>query len=90
MINIIKRNGKMQRFSITKLQRAIDKAAKEVKVTTIKRKKLCKEIAKGVSDSLKKKRLISATDLRRRVLGRLESRSKATLKAWKRFDKKRH
>tara|TARA_Y100000310_G_scaffold13087_1_gene13411 strand:+ start:1329 stop:1601 length:273 start_codon:yes stop_codon:yes gene_type:complete len=90
MVDILKRSGRKQNFSLAKLQKAIDRAAKDAKMPVAKRKELCKEIAEGIKGSLRRKRSISAVDLRRRVLGRLDRRSIATSKAWRKFDRRRH
>ena len=90
MVDVIKRSGRRQGFSFIKLQKAIDKAAKDAKMPITKRKELCKEVAEGVKESLIRKNTISAVNLRRRVLGRLDRRSKATLNAWRKYDRRRH
>ena len=90
MVDVIKRSGRRQRFSHVKLARAVERAAKEAKLSTAKRRELVKEVSTGISSSLGRRHSIPAIDLRRRALRRLESRSKATLKSWRRFDRRRH
>jgi len=85
---IIKKDGRRQKFSKTKIERAIDKAAREAKVSAAKRKEICKEIANGIVESLKRRKTISASELRTRVLRRLETRSKAAVAAWRRYDRR--
>jgi len=89
-MDVLKRNGKKQRFTKAKLIRGLERALKEAKVPLAKRKVLVKDIIAGVVASFGRKKLIKAVDLRARILRRLDSRSKATAKAWKRYDKKRH
>lgn len=89
-MNIIKRNGKRQNFSMMKVSRSLEKALKEGKVSAVKRKRLIKEICESLNVGLKGKRVIKAVDLRRMVLRRLERLSKPSLRAWRRYDKKRH
>jgi len=89
MVEVIKRSGKRQRFSKARVQRAVEISAKEARVAPAKRRAMANEIADSVAQSLKGKRSVRAADLRRRVLGRLERRSRAAAKAWRRHDRKR-
>jgi len=90
MVNVVvKKNGKRQNFSKAKIERAIDKAAKEAGVSAVKRKEIAKDVANGIVESLERRSSISASELRTRVLRRLETRSKATVKSWRRYDKKK-
>lgn len=89
MAKVIKRDKRKQQFSRTKLEKSIEKAAKEAKISAARIKTIVKEISEGVYAHVRKKKLVKSTDLRRYVLGRLERRSKAATAAWRRFDRKR-
>ena len=89
MVIVLKRSGKKQAFSKAKLERVIRKALKEGNVTGKKASDITKEIADGVTKSIKRKRVVKAVKIREMALGRLERRSKAAATAWKRYDKKK-
>lgn len=89
MTSVIKRNKRRQKYSMAKLERAIQKAAREGKVKAAKGKQVAREIATGITKAVKRRRSVKATELRRRVLRRLESRSRAAVVAWRRFDRRR-
>ena len=89
MVIVLKRSGKKQAFSRAKLESGIRKALKEGRVTGKKASDITKEIADGVTKSIRRKRLVKAVKIREMTLGRLERRSKAAATAWKRYDKKK-
>ena len=90
MLKVKKRSGKLQAFNLPKLQKAIYRAAAEAKLVAEKRRELSKEVAEGVRSSFIGQKTVSAIEIRRRVLRRLDIRSRATSQAWRRYDKKRH
>lgn len=87
--HVIKKSGKKQAFSIAKLKRAIERAAKDAKLSAAKRKKLAAEVVSPLVKALKSRKVIKASALRKAVLGRVERRAKAVASAWKRFDRKK-
>lgn len=89
VFHVIKRSGKKQAFSIAKLKRAVEKAAKDAKLSAAKRKKLVAEVVSPLVKTLKRKKMIKASALRKVVLGRIGRRAKAVAAAWKRFDRKK-
>ncbi|MDP4012352.1 MAG: hypothetical protein Q8R00_01990 [Candidatus Nanoarchaeia archaeon] len=89
MVDIIKRIGKRQKFSVAKIKRAVEKAAKEAKVAKSKRVALAKEVSVSVVKALKGKRSIKATALRRAVLVRLDRAAKRVASAWRRYEKRK-
>ncbi len=89
MTDVVKRNGKKQKFSKAKLEKSVEKAAKEAKVSAAHIKTLVKEISEGVSAAIGGRKSIKSAELRRKVLDRLGRRSKAAVAAWRRYDKKR-
>ena len=87
-MTVIKRGGKTQAFSPSKIKKAIEKTAKDAKVPVVKRKELLKEVALPIIKLYKNKR-VKSTELRKIILRRLSSRSKATVAAWKRWEKRK-
>ena len=89
-MDIIKRNGKKQKFSKPKLVKGLMKCCKGAKMSSVRCKKLAEGVSSSVVEGLKGKRSIKAIDLRRRVLRRLDRSAKKVARAWRSFDKKRH
>ena len=85
---VVKRGGKTQAFSPSKIKKAIEKTAKDAKVPVVKRKELLKEVALPIIKLYKNKR-VKSTELRKIILRRLSSRSKATVAEWKRWEKRK-
>jgi len=89
MKHVIKRNKKKQTYTIKKLERAVEKAAKDAKISLKGRKKLIHEVAHTLHYKLKGRTSIKTTDLRRLILRRLDRRSKKTARAWRRHDNRK-
>jgi len=85
---VIKRGGKTQKFSPGKIKKAIEKTAKDAGLSSAKRKELLKEVALPIIKLYKHKR-VKSVDLRKVILRRLQSRSKATVSAWRRYEKRK-
>ena len=64
------------------------KTAKDAHVPVAKRKELIKEVALPIIKLYKNKR-VKSTDLRKIILRRLSTRSKATVSEWKRWEKRK-
>ena len=88
MTTVIKRDKRRQAFSKSKLERSIQRAAKEAKLKTARAKEIAKDVAEGVSKAIARKASVRSTELRKRVFRRLESRSNAIISAWRKYDKK--
>ena len=88
MADIIKRDKRRQKFSRAKLERSIILAARGAKLTTARGKQIAQDIAGGITKEISRRRSIKSTELRRKILSRLESRSKAMISAWRRYDRK--
>ncbi len=86
---VIKRNKKREKYSIKKLERAIQNATREAKLSLVKGKQIAKKIAVDITKTIKRRKFIKSTDLRRRALRRLGSVSKAIVSAWRRFEKRK-
>ncbi|MFH0955149.1 MAG: ATP cone domain-containing protein [Candidatus Micrarchaeota archaeon] len=87
MTSVIKRSGKREKFSSRKLGQAIEKAARQAKVSTDARKTMVREIVSGVWKGIKRRKAVRASHIRRMVFSRLESRSPKTMTAWRRYEK---
>lgn len=85
--HVIKKGGKKQAFSVAKLRRSVERAAKDAKLKGSKA--LVKEVVDPLVKALKKRKTIKASALRKAMLGRIERRAKAVASAWKRFDRKK-
>lgn len=88
-IRVLKRDRRRERFSNTKLERSITSAAREAGMGMNQRKRLARDVTRDVRESLGRRSLISATELRRRVLGRLSRRSRSVVSAWRRYERRR-
>ena len=89
MTKVMKKGGKTQVFIPSKIRCAIDRSARDAKLSLAKRKELIKEVAEPAISFFKGKRVVKATDIRRSLLRRLDRRSKQVLKAWRKYDKER-
>ena len=89
MTNVIKRGGNKQKFSPSKIKKAIASALKEAKVPKAKRDEVVKEVGGAVIALFGKRKLVKTTEIRKAVLTRLARKSKAAVAAWKRGEKKK-
>ena len=90
MVDVIKRNKRRQKFSINKLQRSIMGATREAKLGKTQGGQIAKDIAEGFYRSIRRRKSVASTELRRRALRRLESRSRAAISAWRRFERRKY
>ncbi len=89
MTQVIKRSGKKQNFSASKIKNAIEKAAKEAGVSKAKRDEIAKEIGQAIVEKYKNRKLVKAIEIRTAVLTRLARKSKAAVASWKRSENKK-
>lgn len=89
MTQVMKRSGKKQTFSASKIKNAISNAAKDAGVSKAKRDEIAKEISMAVAEKYKNRKLVKAIEIRSAVLTRLARRSKAAVASWKRSEKKK-
>lgn len=88
-MRVIKRNQRREAFSRRKLERAIEHAAREARVSRMERRTLAREVARDVQDSLRRRQSVTSVELRRRVLGRLGRRARSVATAWRRYERRR-
>lgn len=86
---IKKRSGKKQAFRKAKVVKAIEKSAKDARLSQKAMEELIEHVAHPVAEWVKTKKEVHATNLRRSILGRLGRRKKSVAKAWKAYDKSR-
>jgi transcriptional regulator NrdR family protein len=89
MTQVIKRGGKRQAFSPSKIKNSIKAAAREAGLSRSKIEKLVKEVGDSVVAFYRKKRVVKSTILRKSILRRLERKAKSVASAWRRHEKKR-
>lgn len=89
MTKVIKRGGRRQAFSPSKIRTSVKKAAKEAGFPSKKAEKLMKDVADSVVNFCRKKRVVKTTDIRKSILRRLERRAKSVASVWRRHEKKK-
>ena len=88
MGSVIKRGGKRQAFSGSKIKRAAEKAARDAGISSLKRNELIKEVAEPVIKLYKNKK-VKSTILRKSILRRLGRKAKAAVSAWRRYENRK-
>lgn len=88
MVNVVKRNGRKQRFSRAKLAKSIEKAARESGMNAARAGDVCDSMSADIAKRIKDRDQIKSTDLRRRVLGRLDRKAKRVAACWRRHERK--
>ena len=86
---VIKRGGKRQAFSPSKIKNSILGAAKEAKLNSAKAKELVKEVGDSVINFYKDKRTVKVSAIRKSILGRLNRRAKSVSRAWRAYEARR-
>jgi len=89
MTIVVKKGGRRQAFSPTKIRNSIRIAAKRARFSPEKIRKLVKEVGEPVIDSYKKKKLVKTSDIRKSILIRLNRNAKSVASAWKKYKKKK-
>ncbi len=88
MTNVIKWNGKLQKFNPSKLKRAVTAALRDAKVPKPKRAKIIREVCSPVIKACKKKKTVKGTLIRNEVVKRLRKKCKEGAVAWLKYEKK--
>ena len=88
MVNVIKRNGRRQKFSKAKLASSIEKAARESGMNAIRARDICDRMSADIAKRIRDRDEIRSSDLRRRVLGRLDRSAKRIAACWRRHERK--
>lgn len=88
-MRVIKRNRKREAFSRRKLERAIERAGREARVSRMERRHLARETARDVQRSFRRRQSVRSTEIRQRVLSRLGRRARSVAAAWRRYERRR-
>jgi transcriptional regulator NrdR family protein len=88
MINVIKRNGKMQSFEAEKVRNSIRKAAIGAGLSPDKKKKMIEGVAKKATEMVEQKGQMETSALRDKILNELDQTEPKVAEAWRKFDQK--
>jgi transcriptional regulator NrdR family protein len=88
MTKVIKRGGRIQKFSPSKIKKSVMGAARDAKVQKAKRAKLVREVTGPVIKACKKKKTVKATAIRSLIVKRLKKKSKEAAAAWIKYERK--
>jgi transcriptional regulator NrdR family protein len=88
-MKVIKKSGKEEKFSITKLKQSVTKATKEAKVPPIEMKKIIEKTTKPIIALSKKQEKIKSKDIRKKVFDKFGKKYNSITKSWKAFEKKK-
>ncbi len=86
---VIKRGGKKETFKPAKLKRSIVKAMRDAHVPAARAKKITAKVSRLVMKSVAKRKAVTTSVLRKKVLSRLDTLEPMAAKAWRRYDKRR-
>ena len=88
MTKVLKKGGKAQKFSPSKVKKSVMSAARDAKIPKAKRAKLVREVAGPVIKACKKKKSVKASAIRNLIVARLKKKSKEAAAAWIKYEKK--
>ena len=88
MTNVIKRNGKKERFDADKVRGSIKKAFVDAGISVAQNREKIEAITGDVVKAAKGKAQIRTKSIKQMVLKGLGKTKKAAVTAWKRFDKR--
>ncbi len=88
MTNVIKKGGKTQKFSPSKVKKAVMAALKDAKVPKPKRAKIVREVANPVIKACKKKKTVKVSVIRNLLVKKLRSKCKEGAVAWLKYEKR--
>ncbi len=86
---VIKRGGKHVPFRPTKLAHSIRAAAKDAHLPAARAKKVVSKVSRAVMKSVAKRKSVTASVLRKKVLSQLDKIEPAVAKAWRKHDNRR-
>ncbi len=88
MTNVIKRGGRTQKFSPSKIKKAVMGALREAKVPKPKRARIVREVTGPVIKACKRKKTVKASAIRSLIVKRLRKKSKEGVAAWTKYERK--
>jgi transcriptional regulator NrdR family protein len=89
MTTVIKRDGSRQKFSPSKIKKAIASALRSAKVPKKKADVIVAQVGGSVVALFKKRKLVKAADIGKAVGTRLATKSKAAAAKWRGQEKKK-
>ena len=88
MVKVMKRRGKIVAFSAAKIKKGVFNSARDAKLPVSVRKKLVRKVAMPVIRSLRGKKLIKTSAIRKAILSKLNRQSRAAAQAWRKFERR--
>ncbi len=88
MTSVIKRGGRTQKFSPSKIKNAVMGALREAKVPKPKRAKIVREVTGPVIRACRRRKTIKATAIRSLIVPRLRKKSKEAAAKWLSYERK--
>lgn len=83
---ILKKDGRKEVFNSDKIIKSVERAVKDAKLAPAK---FLKEVAEPTIEYFKKEKIVKTADIRKFILGKFAKTSKAVVKAWKMYEKKK-
>lgn len=87
---VIKKGGKKEPFRAEKIKRSVRLACKDARFSAARTKKTMAKVVGPVLRFAAKRKAIKAVTLRKKVLTELRKVEPAAVKAWLRYDRRRH
>lgn len=87
MTQVLKRNGRKQKFDENKLKHSVEAAANEAGVPEDRCRALVKAVTKEISDSVCKEKEVRSTYLRERILSALDRNEPIVARSWRDYDR---
>jgi transcriptional regulator NrdR family protein len=88
MTNVIKRGGKEQKFSPSKIKRAINKAATEAKMPPAERKILVRVVGGAVIKACRKRKTVNSSVIRKLIVQKLKTKARPVALSWIKYEKR--
>ena len=88
MVKVIKRKGKIVAFSAAKIKRGVANSAKDAKLPVSVRKRLVRKIALPIIRSMRRRKLVRTSAIRKSILSKLNRQSKAAAQAWRKYERR--
>jgi len=84
---VVKRDGKREKFDSGKIKRSIENAAREADIPEDRRKALQRTVAKNIIRSGSNDKEVRSTELRDRILLKLDSEEPRVARSWRDHDR---
>jgi len=87
MTQVLKRNGRKQKFDEDKLKHSLEAAANEAGVPEDRCRALVKAVTREIADPVLKEKEVRSTYLRERILMTLDKAEPLVARAWRDYDR---